>query len=85
MATQEEVKEQVIQALGTVNDPELGIDNVAMNLYRVTGQGGNTAVFVRNDGTEPVVVMDSAGGRFASIGSDGGKGVVKKAPPTKKK
>jgi metal-sulfur cluster biosynthetic enzyme len=26
MATQEEVKAQVIEALGTVNDPELGID-----------------------------------------------------------
>jgi len=35
---------------------ELGIDNVAKNLYRVTGQGGNTAVFVRNDG---VVLVDT--------------------------
>lgn len=26
MATQEEIREQVVQALGTVNDPELGID-----------------------------------------------------------
>jgi metal-sulfur cluster biosynthetic enzyme len=26
MATKEEIKEQVIDALGTVNDPELGID-----------------------------------------------------------
>lgn len=26
MATQEEIKAQVIEALGTVNDPELGID-----------------------------------------------------------
>ena len=35
---------------------QLGIDNVAMNLYRVTGQGGNTAVFVRNDG---VLLVDT--------------------------
>ena len=35
---------------------QLGIDNVAKNLYRVTGQGGNTAVFVRNDG---VVLVDT--------------------------
>jgi cyclase len=35
---------------------QLGIDNVARNLYRVTGQGGNTAVFVRNDG---VVLVDT--------------------------
>ena len=35
---------------------QLGIDKVAMNLYRVTGQGGNTAVFVRNDG---VVLVDT--------------------------
>lgn len=35
---------------------ELGIDNVATNLYRVTGQGGNTAVFVRNDG---VLLVDT--------------------------
>ena len=26
MATQEEIKDEVIEALGTVNDPELGID-----------------------------------------------------------
>lgn len=26
MATQEEIKHQVVEALGTVNDPELGID-----------------------------------------------------------
>ncbi len=26
MATQEEIKDQVVEALGTVNDPELGID-----------------------------------------------------------
>jgi glyoxylase-like metal-dependent hydrolase (beta-lactamase superfamily II) len=35
---------------------QLGIDNVATNLYRVTGQGGNTAVFIRNDG---VVLVDT--------------------------
>jgi glyoxylase-like metal-dependent hydrolase (beta-lactamase superfamily II) len=35
---------------------ELGIDNVATNLYRVTGQGGNTAVFIRNDG---VLLVDT--------------------------
>jgi glyoxylase-like metal-dependent hydrolase (beta-lactamase superfamily II) len=35
---------------------QLGIDNVARNLYRVTGQGGNTAVFVRNDG---VLLVDT--------------------------
>src|SRR5687768_15480453 len=35
---------------------QLGIDNVATNLYRVTGQGGNTAVFVRNDG---VLLVDT--------------------------
>jgi len=35
---------------------QLGIDKVAMNLYRVTGQGGNTAVFVRNDG---VLLVDT--------------------------
>lgn len=35
---------------------QLGIDNVAPNLYRVTGQGGNTAVFVRNDG---VLLVDT--------------------------
>jgi cyclase len=35
---------------------QLGIDNVAPNLYRVTGQGGNTAVFIRNDG---VLLVDT--------------------------
>ena len=35
---------------------DLDIDNVARNLYRVTGQGGNTAVFIRNDG---VVLVDT--------------------------
>jgi cyclase len=35
---------------------ELGIDEVAMNLHRVTGQGGNTAVFIRNDG---VLLVDT--------------------------
>lgn len=35
---------------------QLGIDNVAPNLYRVTGQGGNTAVFIRDDG---VLLVDT--------------------------
>src|SRR5688572_11713466 len=35
---------------------QLGIDNIATNLYRVTGQGGNTAVFVRGDG---VLLVDT--------------------------
>lgn len=36
--------------------PQLAIDNVATNLYRVTGEGGNTAVFVRGEG---VVLVDT--------------------------
>jgi cyclase len=35
---------------------QLAIDNVAPNLYRITGQGGNTAVFIRNDG---VLLVDT--------------------------
>lgn len=36
--------------------PQLAMDNVATNLYRITGQGGNTAVFVRGDG---VLLVDT--------------------------
>jgi cyclase len=36
--------------------PELAIDNVATNLYRITGQGGNTAVFVHGEG---VLLVDT--------------------------
>jgi cyclase len=36
--------------------PQLAIDNVATNLYRITGQGGNTAVFVRDEG---VLLVDT--------------------------
>jgi cyclase len=35
---------------------QLAIDKVAPNLYRITGQGGNTAVFIRNDG---VLLVDT--------------------------
>jgi glyoxylase-like metal-dependent hydrolase (beta-lactamase superfamily II) len=34
----------------------LAIDNVATNLYRVTGAGGNTAVFIRDEG---VLLVDT--------------------------
>jgi metal-sulfur cluster biosynthetic enzyme len=42
MPTQEEIKDEVIEALGTVNDPELGIDIWNLGLvYEVNIDGDN--------------------------------------------